>query len=279
MSEPWGVRAVRARGFRLAVLCVSPLLLCAAKALQNGSEPKAIHVVIDHSGADAVQDHSDKAAAARRSDAELQLQRDATAAAERGLWIAVASAVLSLVSAGGLIWTLIETRRTSRRQLRAYVSVRPANLTVHDRGANGMEVSLKIKNGGETPAYDCVHSGNIYALAPSKAEAFFSIQNEAPRIGERAAYVLHSTQDTDGAIRSHEGFTSETMTAVKDGTRILYAYGSIEYVDIFSVNRQSLFCYKIPPQVIIDAERDVIGKKVAIGPMEWELAPFHNTAS
>jgi hypothetical protein len=181
------------------------------------------------------------------------------------------------IGTGLLVWTLWETRSATRRELRAYIAVKPTNMNMHKHGDGIVSIEIKINNLGSTPAYDCIHAGNIVILDTNVAERYFSKENNAPRIGRRASYVLSGGEGKDGEIIAQVPFTQKDIDDARSGKRTLYAFGFSEYRDVFNIERRTEFCYSIPPG-FVQPEIGEGGDPVMV-PMEWLLEPFHNSAT
>jgi hypothetical protein len=129
-----------------------------------------------------------------------------------------------------------EARETSRRQLRAYVFT--------DGGAidltNGpfryspelpdipdgvfVRVHTVFKNFGQTPAYEFT----VWRLIDI-------LDAENPRFGKIGMGITKDVIGPGGVseITAQRPITSAELAAVKDGTKFIYSWGRIEYVDAF----------------------------------------------
>jgi hypothetical protein len=138
------------------------------------------------------------------------------------LWATAIATVL-------LIWTLIETRETSRRELRAYIFVDACGLIIGDKPHNrGKVISIVVvKNSGSTPAHRVLHWSNV-VLAPASEENF-----EVPdSLDEQHA----ATIPPGGGItadRLTDKVTVKQAVEIRNGTKAIFVYGAIEYLDVF----------------------------------------------
>ncbi len=220
----------------------------------------------------------------RRS--ELCAQWKAVDAAREGVQYSVLSLIISsalgLFSTVLLVWTFAETRSTTRRELRAYVSARPGTL-VHFRHSDGSQAicfRFTLRNGGTTPAYQLMHMGSAAILTEQQAEQHATRSwNAIPKIGRPKAMVVHGGEEAEGEIVPPEPVTAAQLEAVRKGEAEFYVFGLIVYRDTFREKRWTKFCY------VLDADEFKRGEALAskaMGepqPMAWQLAPFGNDAN
>lgn len=152
---------------------------------------------------------------------------DAAADAARySFWGLLATIVGTIL----LIVTLMQSRSTTRRELRAYVSVEPHTFIsrmLADGGRN-FEIQIKMANGGATPAYRAAHLGNIVALKDQDAAVYFGKgHNESPRIGTAHAVTIHQGANSIGSIQSQKSISVNQIAGIKEGKLKLYAFGSV----------------------------------------------------
>jgi hypothetical protein len=138
-----------------------------------------------------------------------------------------------------------ETRKTSERQLRAYVLNYSANLFdggsmepapfVDRAGQPG--VVLGIKNFGQTPAYQVVHWCEMQ-VAPI---------GNGPRIGPPATLgkqspsMLGPGHAISSALWLNRALSTQEIEGIKSGSFAIYAYGRVEYIDAFKHRRWSTY--------------------------------------
>ena len=163
----------------------------------------------------------------RNSDlcAQWKAADAATDAAEYAWW----TLCLSFFGTSLLIWTLWETRNTSRRQLRAYLMVDDVTATID---GDNFIATLRWLNCGLTPAHnvrvavklDLAHLANFEALPPP--------------------------QDGGIHIGSGKGFKSiESLTAFEfHGHDVaieqLWLYARVTYADIFGRSHKTDVCFE-----------------------------------
>lgn len=213
----------------------------------------------------------------RNSDlcAQWKAADSASDAAQYAYWTMLLSSVGTIL----LVMTFWETRKTSRAELRAYLSFKDFALHVFESEMQGswtLRLESKIINSGPTPAYDCVHLGNIVAFSEEDAEAYFAKSNPAPRIGKRITYAVHSGGDVNAAFTSFEDLSQKTVLEIKSGSKQLYAFGTVEYRDTFRRSHYTEFCLVLASPLIPD-HRDGSGKTRS--DIVWETPPFHNAAT
>lgn len=149
------------------------------------------------------------------------------------LWIMI----LSFFGTAGLIWTLYETWRTNRRELRAYVFV--DSMAVHGRRTKRWALQFRgipmsqvvIKNAGATPAFKVVHWGEA-EFRPVAEEELLTIP-KLQRLAHTNAVppggLAQKTRDVRKLSRSE-------IAAFRRGELVLYVWGRIEYTDAFGAD-------------------------------------------
>lgn len=215
---------------------------------------------------------------------DLCAQWKAADAAEASALYSLLGLIATIIGTVLLVWTLLQTRNTARRELRAYVSVKPetfVNRNLPD-GGRSFEVEIKMENGGSTPAYRAAHLGNIVAISDEHAQEYFGRQyDDAPRIGEPNAVTIHQNQFSSGSISSHQPITSEQINKVMAGEMRLYAFGAVEYRDTFRTKRETRFCYQLDGDGLRELDQVGManeGKLVPAG-KAWTLSRFFNDAT
>ena len=213
--------------------------------------------------------------------AQEGLQLRSTIAAENSFIASTVSACAASIGTILLIWTLVVTRSTARRQLRAYISVEPKTLNTFGQpnGTFKMAVTIHMKNGGNTPAYKCVHGGNIVVLTPEKERPFFLQSEDRQRLGEPSPSVIHSDQVSEGIIDGSEIFTKADFDEVAAGKRALFVFGAVEYVDTFGKSQRTEFCHKVDRDRFATGHLASLNKPGQTARIDWTLAPFHNNAT
>ena len=152
--------------------------------------------------------------------------------------------VFTVVLAFSTIFLWVATRdlvksaeRTSRQQLRAYVTANSGDFTTK----SGFVASVIVKNVGQTPAYNLTVISTTRVLAHPLPKRFnFKIRDE-----ENPSSM---TLGRDEAAR-HPSPLKEVITqtdfdnfAFPTGANRLYTYGTITYDDIFRKRHRTHFC-------------------------------------
>lgn len=141
-----------------------------------------------------------------------------------------------------LVWTLIETRDTSRRELRAYIFAENVGIYAlveqSPQSENGkVGGTIVIKNSGQTPAYDVAHWCEL-TLHPFADEA----QLAAPPLVGCMTNTLPPGGQMHAARRMQQRLTRKQQQQLREGVLTIYVYGRIEYRDAF--NRAQSTNYK-----------------------------------
>jgi hypothetical protein len=219
------------------------------------------------------QDRKDK----RASDLCAQWSAvDAARNAALATWIAV---ILSFIGTAFVAVTLILTVRTSRRELRAYVSVKPLGLPVFDVGEKPC-ATVTITNGGATPAYEVEQYGTVLIDEfPLKLDP---LAGEMERLGVKGQSTLHRGDEHSAPIQAHGTVTPRDIDDIVSGRKVIYVIGNVDYLDTFRKKRRTEFCYFLDGEALRNAGRsaqegDARGEnKVTI---KWTLGNLHTKAT
>jgi hypothetical protein len=149
-----------------------------------------------------------------------------------GEWlIAIATAALAWAT-----WRLVKgADRNAEQQLRAYVYVRSPTIKNLATGNGDVDVTIPIKNAGQTPAYDLSIRAEIETLDfPSPATAVTlpeqpGISNIT--IGPSSEYFFEFSVDP----------LSQEVLSELDKTKAVYIRGEIKYRDAFGAARFTHF--------------------------------------
>ena len=153
------------------------------------------------------------------------------------LRLAVLSLWATVIGTALLLWTLVETRATARRELRAYLFVAHAEIGIGIKPHNAGKVvsAVAVTNSGSTPARQVSHwSGVAYEL--------FAVQEgmQLPAEFEKAYRTTIPPSGQIIATRMIEQDLSETqIEAIKAGDAAIFVFGVIEYLDVFDRARRT----------------------------------------
>ncbi len=157
------------------------------------------------------------------------------------VWLAVVTTFLAVFTA--LLWLatrklVIDAKETSKRQLRAYISVTATGRIPNSVNPTLPAFQIKIKNTGQTPAYGVKSWRGIgiheFPLV-TELQPMGSVTNADTVVGSRCDSVL--------PVRRTTPFAPEQVKGVTDGTHALYIFGRIEYKDAFGDTRFTDFCF------------------------------------
>lgn len=183
-----------------------------------------------------------------------------------------------------LVLTLIQSGKTSQRELRAYLSINTDKMysRLHPDGSRRFEIITKMLNGGATPAYNVVLRGGIGVISPDRAEMVVQKATKIRR-GLPHPVTIHHGGESKSSIVSNPLVSERQIADVKSGRRNIYYYGSAEYTDAFNFKRQTHFCLYLDGEALEFWDRvgaANAGKMMpgAEGP-DWKPTPFHNSAT
>jgi hypothetical protein len=150
--------------------------------------------------------------------------------------ISLATWLLAVIT-GGLVIVGYLQIQTSRRQVRAYVSVVSAEIKNVEIGGSP-EATVVIRNSGQTPAYGLNGTGGI-GMGPS-------FDTLPPGIGPPEKTVA-SLAATAFNLQFHKAdwiLTQDHMTALQNKNLTIWVYGEMSYRDVFHVNRVTKFRFQ-----------------------------------
>ena len=185
------------------------------------------------------------------------------------------------VLAGAAIVTWMEIRKTGQRQLRAYlgfsfrwisgVDVPPNhgdyNMVLGQGDDGHDEVGIFMSNHGQTPAHDVRFLGACILLPDKDARARVAelLQQKWDETGDGAYRLVYPRAGE--SLPSYYLLRSKHGHVEPMGGQHIYAYGKVEYKDIFETVHSTTFCFF----------HDVEFGKVTGGP--WRTPPFLNSAT
>jgi hypothetical protein len=134
-------------------------------------------------------------------------------------------------------WQVSESRQSTQRQLRAYVSGHPKFISSSD-ATTVPWAEFEIQNAGQTPARRMRHVAVIKALPFPLAAGFVPPPFERPRSPETS---LSSKVPMTGKCSAERPFTADEIARIRDGRFRIYVYGTITYEDIFAREQETKF--------------------------------------
>lgn len=263
------------------------------KPTQTLPIPLPVDIVVDKASADARerreaetrQHEIDDLAAQQGMNLATQAMNEAT---QRMAFYSLISTFFVGIGTILLFYTLWLTRQANRvaqsavdvtdvigkRQLRAYISVLPLNVT----GVNVGEVpkaEFQISNDGQTPAYKVRQVSFIdilpHPLADHQGDLAHPFENEPI-----PSHVLQKSGTSTGEAIADEPIT-ETITKITTSSdRRLYLTGVVIYQDIFEIERRTKFCYFLERTV---KPVRIHQKGGTLHRFEWMLSHVHNDAT
>jgi len=204
---------------------------------------------------------------------ELCAQWSAADAAHEASIATWAAVVLSFFGTLFIVLTFAETRRTARRQLRAYVVTDVSALFIGEGGH--IEAEVLIMNKGQTPAFKTRWAGNIVVEAEATLEESLRQPNTAKNpLGRAVMTTIAAGGDATAGFAAHKPIGSKKLEAAIKGEKMnLFVFGRVWYEDGFANERFTNFCFKAeklpPPGEQLPPE---MGKT-------WVMTPFFNDSN
>ena len=149
--------------------------------------------------------------------------------------------LLTLLGTVFVGWTLLETRNTSRRELRAYVFADSVGVYLlksqTPRSENGKVGStIVIRNSGQTPAYDVVHWCSLVC---------HPIHREEELVIPLITDVVKTNLPPGGAMHANRRIiahlTRHDQQEMREGRSALYVFGRIVYRDAFNRMQHTIY--------------------------------------
>src|SRR5579863_9747074 len=141
------------------------------------------------------------------------------------------------------------------RQLRAYVCPR-INGIKHFSLTEPIEITIALKNAGQTPAKDCETTGVIFVGTLPLDEK--STMPEPDNL-RHSKSVIYPQGELTFDCESIDLLNNNTMIdGLRAGSAAIYVAGKVRYKDMFNCKRHTEFCWYIHPahaRLLIDDER------------------------
>lgn len=163
-----------------------------------------------------------------------------------------------VVAASGVVWvrwTLLETRRLGKSQIRAYLHV--TGVRLFNVNTNGLsKFALSYKNYGQSPARNIVINTKVSFAHGPLGESEHSFQKTEH--GFDLAPGQKRQMDGDAFLDAHGGI----RRALESRIMHMYIYGRISYVDVFEDNQWTDFRLMLDPETaasgLCDTKRFIV---------------------
>jgi hypothetical protein len=147
-----------------------------------------------------------------------------------------------------VIGQIREARRSSERQLRAYLTTTIGESFRQGGGVRGLKLEFRprILNTGQTPAYEVRVLNTMALLNPAEALTYnFQLPENPPVSRAGSVMTLGPGQERFTHVIAARKMTRTEMRDFISNRKTLYVYGTICYVDAFKKRRFTNFCYWI----------------------------------
>lgn len=155
-------------------------------------------------------------------------------------WGIVIAAMIAAFATGYPGWENYIAQEAAKRQLRAYIDVRPKGMKVVEEGVTP-RVHDSFHNIGRTPAYD---NGSFSRIVVTEYPLTHKLANDecrpvspAPK-GNKWFIGKASRQE----IAREAAFTAGEVESIKGGKTAVYFHGNVCYRDIFNEVHRTDFC-------------------------------------
>jgi hypothetical protein len=155
--------------------------------------------------------------------------------------IAVFTVILGIAT--GFLWLATrnlvrEAKETSKRELRAYISVTPVNVVSSDREERFVQIGLTVKNHGQTPAYRMNYVFGIDFL-PNPVPEGFDYPNPTQPINHEAS--LFPLDSMSLWFNFNRLLTVEEFQQVENDRLRLHVWGKGFYSTVFDPGHHTNF--------------------------------------
>lgn len=162
-----------------------------------------------------------------KRDSDLCAQWKAADAASDAAQYAFWTLLMSGLGTALLVWTLWETRQTSRRELRAYVKLEVNGSSLDLTEGRKIQIPLSVVNYGHTPARNASFQ---QTCGIEKANWKW---DRAAKKNKNIAITLHRDAPVTCYIESDFCLSEAHIENVKSGVSSIFARGTYFYDDVF----------------------------------------------
>jgi hypothetical protein len=193
--------------------------------------------------------------------------------------IAVFTGLMLLVNIG--LWgatrrLVLGAEDTSRRQLRAYISIEPKDFKILS-SENPLGIMVHLVNHGNTPAHGVIDDV-VIAVHPNPLPVEFEFPYPAIN-GNRTPFVLYPGQPRHLERYGHGALTVDDLAKLNDGNKFrIYFFGLIRYIDVFNISQSTKFCIFIEGRDFVNARYEFTSNGKS-GTMNWFFAENFNEAT
>jgi len=171
---------------------------------------------------------------------------------------------------------LYQSRRSSERQLRAYVSATPRRV-YNFSSSVAIEISFEMINHGRTPAYDVTTLTKVDTLPYPLTDNFDPRVPDTPPKASRSVLFPNQTRYGRGLMK--RVLDHKQIGEITKATDVrLYIIGVVKYKDTFDVPHTTRFCYShIGGERLKEAMTSPVRGPI-LDEMVFEAADQHNDA-
>lgn len=155
-------------------------------------------------------------------------------------WVGVIGAIIAAFAVGYPGWENYIAQEAAKRQLRAYIDVRPKGMTTIEEGLIP-RVRDSFQNIGRTPAYD---NGAFSRITVAEYPLTKKLPNDEcshVSTNPKASKWFIGKAARPEVVRE-DPFTATEVEAIKSGKSAVYLHGSVCYRDIFNEAHRTDFC-------------------------------------
>jgi hypothetical protein len=169
-------------------------------------------------------------------------------------------------------WQVIISRNTARRQLRAYLSMKP-KLFGNFGTAIPVTIEFLTKNHGQTPAFNISQIFQIEVLPNPLPEGFRFPQ---PTIIVSTNHTIFPADDAKTWFNHPRPLTVAEVAAVSNNSHRIHVWGIAYYRDAFGRSQKTKFSASVGGPAFATAQRNVQAGLPPGADWNWEYGIEHN---
>lgn len=170
---------------------------------------------------------------------------------------------------------VMDSRKSSERQLRAYLSVEPRKVAnFYESGT--VRVDLLVHNHGQTPAQN-VRQNYCVEIFEYPLSSGFVFPPTANAVADD--YSVFPRADTEMRLHANRELTIEDIQRIQSGKASLHCWGVVRYVDAFGRERTTNFSCYAGGEVFSRVLADFHAGKPSDETFSWTYGAGHNRAT
>jgi hypothetical protein len=152
-------------------------------------------------------------------------------------------------------------------------------ITKHEGDKYSLSFMTLSRNGGSTPAYNCVHFATYAVLTRKIAAIELANVRRIDDVVLNGGTVIHSGEEYLTEMGKGPMISSAEIEQIRKGEKSLFIFGVCSYVDTFHIRRRTDFCQLIDRENFSESFDAAVNSPDHSIEVKWIIAPYHNTAT